>query len=164
MEIPEGYCQCGCGKKTKLAPYSSKRIGWIKGKPIRFIHGHNAPFRGYVITEKTKQKISQSIKKLFKDPQNTPSWKGGIINKNGYIFIMDKGNPNSDKNGYVKRCVLIAQKILNRPLKSNELVHHINGIRNDDSYNNLLICTISYHKSLEAKIRWKKWREKNVRI
>lgn len=40
MDIPYGYCHCGCGEKTNLAPYSSKRIGWIKGEPLRYINFH----------------------------------------------------------------------------------------------------------------------------
>lgn len=39
-EIPYGYCQCGCGQHAPLAPQTSKRFGWIAGKPLRFILGH----------------------------------------------------------------------------------------------------------------------------
>lgn len=42
-EVPYGYCHCGCGQLTKLAPYSSKRLGWIKDEPIRYINGHYSP-------------------------------------------------------------------------------------------------------------------------
>lgn len=38
--ITHGYCQCGCGEKTNIAPVTSRGIGWIKGEPIRFIIGH----------------------------------------------------------------------------------------------------------------------------
>jgi hypothetical protein len=34
-------CECGCGQPTGLAPYSSKRLGWKRGEPKRFINGHN---------------------------------------------------------------------------------------------------------------------------
>jgi len=33
-------CECGCGKPTNLAPKTSARRGWTKGKPMRFIYGH----------------------------------------------------------------------------------------------------------------------------
>ena len=36
-----GWCQCGCGGRTKLAPYTNAKRGWVKGEPLRFIHGHN---------------------------------------------------------------------------------------------------------------------------
>lgn len=42
-EIPYGYCHCGCGQKTRIAPYSRKECGWTIGQPIKFIRGHNVP-------------------------------------------------------------------------------------------------------------------------
>ena len=46
--IPEGYCQCGCGGKTKLAPQTNRKLGWVRGEPIKFIVGHwaNLGFKG----------------------------------------------------------------------------------------------------------------------
>jgi len=38
--VPHGFCQCGCGQKTKLAKQTSKKCGWIKGEPLRFIRSH----------------------------------------------------------------------------------------------------------------------------
>jgi hypothetical protein len=40
--IPAGYCQCGCGGKTKLAVDTDRSRGHIKGQPLRFIHTHHA--------------------------------------------------------------------------------------------------------------------------
>lgn len=39
-EVPYGYCHCGCGQKTKIAPSSDPRRKWVKGEPLRFIFGH----------------------------------------------------------------------------------------------------------------------------
>jgi hypothetical protein len=39
--IPYGYCQCGCGQKTKLSQHTDKRQNQIKGQPLRFVNGHN---------------------------------------------------------------------------------------------------------------------------
>lgn len=41
---PEGYaklCECGCGLRAPIAPYSTKNRGLVKGQPYRFIAGHN---------------------------------------------------------------------------------------------------------------------------
>lgn len=35
-------CECGCGQKTRLAPQSSTRKGWVNGQPLRYVAGHNA--------------------------------------------------------------------------------------------------------------------------
>src|SRR6266699_2226435 len=38
--IPSGQCQCGCGAPTKLAPRTRRSLGWVKGKPLRYVRGH----------------------------------------------------------------------------------------------------------------------------
>lgn len=40
-EIPRGYCQCGCGEKTKIATRNAHERGQVKGQPVRFVHGHH---------------------------------------------------------------------------------------------------------------------------
>jgi len=34
-------CQCGCGGYAPLATRTFKARGWVKGEPLKFIHGHN---------------------------------------------------------------------------------------------------------------------------
>jgi hypothetical protein len=34
-------CACGCGSPAPLAPHTNKRRGWVKGAPLRYVHGHN---------------------------------------------------------------------------------------------------------------------------
>jgi len=41
-KIPYGYCQCGCGQKTRIAERNRARLGWSKGEPLRFLQGHYA--------------------------------------------------------------------------------------------------------------------------
>jgi hypothetical protein len=41
-EIPYGYCHCGCGQKTNVAPHNDKRHGTIKGEPQRYVFGHGS--------------------------------------------------------------------------------------------------------------------------
>ena len=38
--IPFGFCQCGCGQKTKIAPITRKDRGEIRGQPKRHLKGH----------------------------------------------------------------------------------------------------------------------------
>jgi len=37
-----GLCQCGCGENAPLAVKTLASRNWTKGKPIRFIHGHQS--------------------------------------------------------------------------------------------------------------------------
>lgn len=36
-----GYCECGCGERTKLVPHDSPRDGWVKGEPMRYVFNHH---------------------------------------------------------------------------------------------------------------------------
>lgn len=36
-----GYCQCGCGQKTKLASATRPEKDMIKGQPLKYLNGHN---------------------------------------------------------------------------------------------------------------------------
>lgn len=42
QSIPNGYCQCGCGGRTKRIEFTEKKRGYIKGRYFKFIQGHNS--------------------------------------------------------------------------------------------------------------------------
>lgn len=57
MTLAEGLCECGCGERTRLAPATIKRLGWVKGEPIRFVKGHN---RGHALPpEERARRVSE---------------------------------------------------------------------------------------------------------
>lgn len=39
-------CECGCGQETALADRTWARYGMVKGKPLRFVKGHNGVLNG----------------------------------------------------------------------------------------------------------------------
>lgn len=39
--IEKGFCKCGCGRKTSIAPRNRAQLGWIKGEPLDYLVGHN---------------------------------------------------------------------------------------------------------------------------
>jgi hypothetical protein len=38
-------CECGCGNLAPIAKKTNRSRGWKKGKPLRFIQGHNGRLR-----------------------------------------------------------------------------------------------------------------------
>jgi len=89
-----------------------------------------------------------------------PFWKGGrFSDKDGYVRVLAHEHPNSDKNGRVFEHRLIMEKELGRLLTSREVVHHLNGIKDDNRPENLALKTFnshdtqSYIKQLQARIR-----------
>jgi len=120
--IVEKTCKCGCGQKFMQSRYNA---GYIKGH-------------------------SQKITRPLQVGNKAPSWNGGVIYKRGYVFIYSPNHPHNDCK-YVKRSRLNMEKKLSRYLKTNEIVHHINGIRDDDRIENLILTTRGEHTSLHRK-------------
>lgn len=94
--------------------------------------------------------------------ENHPQWKGGKwTNKHGYILALNPEHPYCDSNGYIMEHRLVMEKHLNRYLKPEEVIHHINRIKNDNRIKNLkLFNNHSEHTSFEMKLIWE--RRKNV--
>lgn len=52
MEVPFGYCQCGCGEKTNIITMTATRKGYIAGLPYPYLVNHRKRMRGEFIDAK----------------------------------------------------------------------------------------------------------------
>ena len=83
--------------------------------------------------------------KCAKSGKRNPNWLGGKIKDNfGYVKIFKPEHPSAKKN-YVSEHRLIVEKYLGRYLKSSEIVHHINGIKDDNRIQNLELKIRGHH-------------------
>ena len=129
-------CECGCGNLAPLAKWTDKRLGHIKGMPVRFIKGHNS-----------------RVSPHGSPGEKNPNWHGGIrITDRGYKLIKNKNHPHKDSLGYVREHILITEKVLGKSLPANAVVHHINRKTGDNILSNLVLCeSQSYHLLLHQR-------------
>lgn len=93
--------------------------------------------------------------KCLNRKEYSANWKGGIIKKkHGYINIkVDIGYIGADKQGYVLLHRYIIQQKLGRPLRKNEVVHHIDMNPSNNSVDNLMVMNNSEHLYLHRKLK-----------
>ena len=87
--------------------------------------------------------------------KDCPNWKGGRIKTyQGYISISLRDHPYAQKlSGRVLEHRLVMEQYLGRYLLPTEIIHHINGIRDDNRIENLrLIQAKKEHKGLHPNI------------
>lgn len=78
-------------------------------------------------------------------PKN-PAWRGGKMTRGGYVMVwVPQGTPGRQKNGYMMEHRLVMQEHIGRPLEPSEIVHHRNGVKDDNQIANLEIVTRAQH-------------------
>lgn len=90
-----------------------------------------------------------------KEGPKNPRWKGGRRKTKGYIEVHYYALSLNDQkllgpmykkaNRYVREHRLVMAKHLNRPLRSSEIVHHLNGVRDDNRLKNLKLVNKLSH-------------------
>ena len=106
-----------------------------------------------------------------------PEWKGGRIeDKNGYVFLFQPDHPECQrvnemrrlksngkyfrKENYIQEHRVVMEEHLGRYLKRTEVVHHLNGQKDDNRLSNLVLFgSNAEHLAVDLKGRCPKWSE-----
>lgn len=139
IKSPPGYrlwCKCNmCGKEFTRSYFCAKR--------------EERHFCGMVCKGKFRSITYVGAKATV--------WKGGKKHCVGYLVIKTADHPYGDKRGYVMEHRLVMEKHLNRYLKPDEFVHHINEDKLDNRIENLELFEdiskhLSYHRGLRESV------------
>jgi hypothetical protein len=127
----------------------------------------SASLKGHPTSQETKAKISAALKGRQYSAETLTkmsvakigtrnSWKGGRrTDFYGYIYIFSPDHPYCTSQGYVLEHRLVMEVHLGRTLLPEEVVHHINSIRDDNRIENLM-----RFESNKDHLRWHKERER----
>lgn len=81
-------------------------------------------------------------------------WKSGrTFHPQGYVFIYQPDHPFALSGKYIAEHRFIMERCIGRYLRTNEVVHHINGITNDNRIENLELMDASEHIRFHNKYR-----------
>lgn len=99
-----------------------------------------------------KQRLFCSLSCMAKG-QNNPRWLGGRrILHNGYVVVFAPTHPLATRH-FVLEHRLVMEQTLGRLLTTNEHVHHLNGVKQDNRLENLVVLSPSEHSKLHWRIR-----------
>lgn len=130
-------CKCGCGKITKTV--------WCPGHNI--IERKDFYMKNFEKFNKTQKR------------ENHPRWNKGLygcnkLKRDGYIYVYRPNHPNATKQGQITLHRLIMEKYIKRFLLSSEIVHHIDGNRENNKIGNLqLLKNLKEHNKIHNQYR-----------
>jgi HNH endonuclease len=156
------YCSSACRVKSQIDPLSEK-----SDQIISFYQEGNTLDETALYFGTTEKVVTNILKrsnvprrKAIKRNQfaeKNVMWKGGKEkNKAGYILVRCPHHPCASKKGLVMEHRLIMEASIGRYLQFDEVVHHINFIKDDNRIENLQLMKSGEHKSLHNKLRAKK--------
>lgn len=122
-------CQCGCGKEAGLNKETKA--------DNKYVRGH----------------ILYVLNRIGRKGVENPAWKGGrFVSNRNYVYCYSPNNPRAIFGCYVAEHLLIAERVLGKPLSSSNVMHHINGNKEDNRNSNLVICEDrGYHNTLHRR-------------
>ncbi len=108
--------------------------------------------RGYGKWMKGKKLSTEHKRKIGRKASENSNWKGGKYKESdGYILIYKPNHPFCNCRGYIKEHRLVMEKKIDRYLKTEEVVHHIDGIKDSNYPENLMLFpTESAHQQYES--------------
>ena len=121
-------CACGCGATVAR----------------RYVSGHNR--RGGTTSPQHRARIAASQVIAWETKRERKPLGSRRLDANSYVLIkVREGGGRWDKEHVIVMC-----EHIDRTLREDEHVHHINGVKTDNALENLHLCTRGTHARAHA--------------
>lgn len=104
------------------------------------------------------RQCSAKLRAEYCQKEQNPKWRGGTYSDSGYKMIHKPEHPNASSNGYIYIHHLIMEEKIGRFInktdisKDKEVVHHIDGNKNNNDITNLSLMTVGNHNKLHRQL------------
>lgn len=174
MRTPNGYnvsveCACGCG--VSVNPSNPK---------ARYVAGHHLALARAARKPRTRRQphpcecgcgeLAGAYERFVRGHSHRGKPRpdlgdGRYINRFGYVLVRNPDHPEARKyGGYVLEHRLVMERTLGRPLTTDEGVHHMNHVKDDNRPENLMLVNRVEHGQKHGRPRgWRMTDEQRER-
>lgn len=128
--------------RTKTAKQIAAEYSLSNAVVLYWAHKHG------IINTQRSEAVKDALQKRYPDGRrgsDHPNWKGGRRIQRGYVYLYVPDHPRAGKRGAVQEHRLIMEQHLGRYLEPDEIVHHLNGIKDDNRLENLQLVKRGRH-------------------
>lgn len=91
------------------------------------------------------------IRSISNSGANSGNFNGYRARSEGYILRYVPGHPYANSRGYVPEHRLVVEEHIGTVLPKEFVVHHINGVRDDNRIENLAVMTVGAHSAFHGR-------------
>lgn len=130
--------------KTRTMLSIAKELGTSSGNVSDHVKRHGLRLRDQERIDAIKEGIAKGQERTG---ENAGNWRGGrIMTGGGHVYVHRPDHPAANKQGYVMEHRVVAERTIGRFLTQDEVVHHVNGIKDDNRPENLQVMTVTEHR------------------
>jgi len=130
--------------ETKTMGLIASELGISSGRVASRVYTY-----GIVCPSSDRGKASRDgLKKRFPNGRfgkDAARWQGGKTRNGDYILVYRPDHPHAKNDRYVFEHRLVMEQALGRYLEPSEIVHHINGVKDDNRLENLEVKVNGQH-------------------